>query len=79
MRRFVGWALVAATVLASASALFFGYYGVQLVFYVLTYEGEGSLGHVGAWIAAGLFPFLSLVSLGIAWIAGSAAARKLRG
>ena len=40
---------------------FFTYFGVQLVYAVLTFEGEGSLGHVGMYIAAMLFPFLALI------------------
>jgi hypothetical protein len=40
---------------------FFTYFGVQLVYTAVTFEGEGSLGHVGMYIAALLFPFLALV------------------
>lgn len=77
-RKILGVVLAALAALAAASALFFGFYGVQIIAYVVTYEGEGSLGHVGAWIAAGLFPLLALVGLALAWISGAAARRKLR-
>jgi hypothetical protein len=55
--------------------VFFGYFGVRLVHEALTYEGEGSLGHVGMYIAAGLYPVLALLSGGIGYLAGRARRR----
>jgi hypothetical protein len=51
---------IVAAVCAIPTA-FFTYFGVQLVFTAVTFKGEGSLGHVGMYIAALLFPFLALV------------------
>lgn len=48
--------LALACALATA---FFTFFGVQLVYAALTFDGEGSLGHVGMFIAAGLFPLLA--------------------
>lgn len=50
-------------------ALFFAYFGVQLVYTAFTFTGEGSLGHVGMYIAAGLFPFLALVFAAFTYLA----------
>jgi hypothetical protein len=46
---------IAFATLAAVSALvtaFFTFFAVQLVYTALTFEGEGSLGHVGMYIAA---------------------------
>jgi hypothetical protein len=51
---------IIATVCAIPTA-FFIYFGVQLIYTAVTFEGEGSLGHVGMYIAAGLYPFLAFV------------------
>ena len=51
---------VIAVVCAIPTA-FFTYFGVQLIYAVVTFEGEGSLGTVGLYIAAFLYPFLALV------------------
>jgi hypothetical protein len=50
-----GYLLLIVSAVAAVAALFFGYYGVQLVYLATTFEGEGSLGHVGMYIAAILF------------------------
>lgn len=50
-----GYLLLTLSFVAAAVALFFGYYGVQLGYLAVTFEGEGSLGHVGMYIAAILF------------------------
>ena len=42
-------------------AAFFTYFGVQLVYAVVTFEGEGSLGHVGMHIAAIVYPLLAVI------------------
>lgn len=79
MRKFLGYVLAVVAVVAGASTLFFGYYGIRVIVHVVTYDGEGSLGRVSAWIAAGLFPVISLVSLAIAWTAWRAARNRLQG
>lgn len=56
-------------------AAFFTYFGVGLVYTALTYEGEGSLGHVGMYIAAGLFPLLAILFGGFTYLAWRAAHR----
>lgn len=52
------------------ATLFFGFYGILVIYDSLTFKGEGSLGHVGMYIAAFLFPVLAIVFAGathIAW------------
>jgi hypothetical protein len=75
--RWLGYILGGIGLIASMATLFFGYYGVFLVYESLTFHGEGSLGHVGMYIAAGLFPLLALLFGGIAWISISASRRRL--
>lgn len=48
---------------------FFTYYGVRLVHVAITFEGEGSLGHVGMYVAALLFPLLALMFGGFTLLA----------
>jgi hypothetical protein len=55
--------------LCALATAFFGYFGVRLVFAALTFDGEGSLGHVGMFIAAGLFPLLALFCGGCTYLA----------
>jgi hypothetical protein len=62
-----------ATVCALATT-FFAFFGVQLVYAALTFHGEGSLGHVGMFIAAGLYPLLAFFFGGCTYLAW----RKLR-
>ncbi len=70
-----GWRYVRKTLLALATLaagcafLFFGVYGVRLVWFAATYRGEGSLGHVGMYIGAVLFPLLALLFGGLTWLA----------
>jgi len=59
-------------------ATFFGYYGARLVHAVLTFEGEGSLGHVGMYIAAVLFPLCALVFGALTYLAWRSANRRDR-
>lgn len=62
-----------AVTLACAT-LFFAYYGVMLVHTAITFDGEGSLGHVGMYIAAGLFPALALICGALTYLAWRTAA-----
>jgi hypothetical protein len=64
--------------LCASATLFFAYYGTLLVYTALTFEGEGSLGHVGMYIAAGLFPFLALVFAAFTYLAWRSMHRKSR-
>lgn len=48
---------------------FFVFYGVQLMHAAITFDGEGSLGHVGMYIGAILFPLLALLFGGCTMIA----------
>lgn len=59
--------------LSGVATAFFAFYGTQLVYAALTFEGEGSLGHVGMYIAAGLFPLLALLFGGLTFLAWRAA------
>ncbi|MEX2492220.1 MAG: hypothetical protein WD425_10715 [Nitrospirales bacterium] len=59
--------LVAAA--CAIPAAFFTYYGIQLIYAAITFEGEGSLGHVGMYIAAILFPLLALFFGGMTMLA----------
>lgn len=65
-KRAVFRGLLAVCALATA---FFTYFGVQLVYAAITFDGEGSLGHVGMFIAAGLFPLLALFFGGCTYLA----------
>ena len=47
-------------VLCAVATAFLGYFGVLLLYAAVTFDEEGSLGHVGMFIAAGLFPLLAL-------------------
>jgi hypothetical protein len=73
----LGYLLLTLAFVAAAGALFFGYYGVQLVYLAATFEGEGSLGHVGMYIAAIVFPFIALIAAAVAWISWKAGKRRL--
>jgi hypothetical protein len=64
-------ALAAGCALA---ATFFAFFGVQLVYAALTFDSEGSLGHVGMFVAAGLFPLLAFIFGGCTYLAW----RKMR-
>lgn len=46
-------------VACALATAFFAYFGAQIVYAALTFEGEGSLGHVGLFIGAGLYPLLA--------------------
>jgi hypothetical protein len=66
LRPFVFGIILVACATATA---FFAFFGVRLVYAVLTFEGEGSLGHVGMYIAAGLFPLLAFFFAGCTYLA----------
>jgi hypothetical protein len=65
----------AIAVVCASVTMFFGYFGAILVYTALTFDGEGSLGHVGMYIAAGLFPFLALIFAAFTFLAWRAAYR----
>lgn len=69
---------LAVAAVCAAGALFFGYYGARVLHYALTFEGEGSLGHVGMYLAAGLLPFLALFCGALAHLAWKQAGRLNR-
>lgn len=77
MNRLVTALLVALAAFSAATALFFGFYGVRLVYFALTYDGPGSLGHVGMYIAAGLFPVIAMVAGFVTYTSTRAASRRL--
>jgi hypothetical protein len=57
------------SVLFGLATAFFTFFGVRLVWAALTFEGEGSLGHVGMFIAAFLFPLLAFLVAGLTFLA----------
>lgn len=59
----------ALMLLCGVATVFFVYFGVQLVYAALTFHGDGSLGHVGMFIAAGLYPLLGLFFAGCTYLA----------
>lgn len=79
MRRVALVALLCVTVVSAVTTLFFAYFGVQLVYHAVTFEGEGSLGHVGMYIAAGLYPLLGFLCGGITILAWRAFRRRRAG
>lgn len=68
-------ALMIACGIATA---FFTYFGVRLVHAAVTFEGEGSLGHVGMFIAAGLYPLLAFFFAGCTYLAWRSMRRSIR-
>lgn len=58
------------------ATLFFGYYGTRLVHLAITFDGEGSLGHVGMYLGAVLFPFLALLCGAFTYLAWRTARRR---
>lgn len=79
MTRMMGYVFGAVALCFGAATLFFTWFGVQLVYFALTYEGEGSLGHVGVYIGAFAFPLLAVICGGITWSSWRASRRRLRG
>lgn len=59
----------ALMLLCGVATAFFVYFGVRLVYAALTFHGDGSLGHVGMFIAAGLYPLLGLFFAGCTYLA----------
>lgn len=59
----------ALTLLCGVATAFFVYFGVRVIYAVMTFEGEGSLGHVGMYIGAGLYPLLGLFFGGCTYLA----------
>jgi hypothetical protein len=62
---------------------FFTFFGVQLLYAALTFTGEGSLGHVGMYMAAVLYPLLVIRSCSCrreeaVWVESLNAAAKFR-
>jgi hypothetical protein len=56
-----------AVVFGSITA-FFTFFGIQLIYAALTFEDEGTLGHVGMYIAAVLYPLLALLFAGFTFL-----------
>lgn len=79
LARALGYLLAGIAVMAGLATLFFIWFGVQIVYFVLTDDGPGSLGHVGIYIGAFLYPLLAVIFGGITWSARRAARRRLRG
>lgn len=57
------------TAICGLATAFFTYFGVQLVYAAFTFTGEGSLGHVGMFIAAIVFPLLAVFFAGCTFLA----------
>ena len=62
--RAFGYFLVAIALIASAIALFFGYYGTKLVYLAVRFGSGGTLGH-GAEIILGILSYLSVVTAAV--------------
>lgn len=69
MRNVASVVLLLVAVACAGATLFFAYYGTLLIYHSVTFDGEGSLGHVGMYIAAALFPLLTLFFGGVTLIA----------
>lgn len=70
MRNVASVLLLLVAIACAGAALFFAVFGTVLIYRSVTFDGEGSLGHVGMYIAAALFPLLALFFGGatlIAW------------
>jgi uncharacterized membrane protein len=77
MNRLLTASIAAVAAFSAVVTVFFGFYGIRLVYFALTYDGPGSLGHVGMYIAAGLFPVIALVAGFISLKAWRVASRRL--
>ncbi|MEX2272796.1 MAG: hypothetical protein WD690_15090 [Vicinamibacterales bacterium] len=77
MKKVLGYLLGGLAVIFGAATLFFAYFGVQIVYAALTFEGEGSLGTVGLYIAAVVYPVMAIICGSIAWAARRSARRRL--
>lgn len=69
MRNVVSVVLLIIAIVSGGATLFFAYFGTLLIYRSVTFEGEGSLGHVGMYIAAALFPVLAFFFGGVTLIA----------
>ena len=69
MNAVLRWLFGSLTVLCGLATAFFTWFGVQLVYAALTFKGDGSLGHVGMFIAAGLYPLLAFFFAGCTYLA----------
>jgi predicted benzoate:H+ symporter BenE len=83
-----GYVFMVLALIASAVALFFGYYGAQLIYFAATFGGQSSpdqgasvvfgvLSYLSVVTAAALFPFLTLIAAATAWLCWEAARRRL--
>ena len=61
--------LGAVMVSCGVATAFFTYFGARLIYATVTFDGEGSLGHVGMFIAAGLYPLLAFFFAGCTYLA----------
>jgi hypothetical protein len=57
------------TITCATATAFFAFFGLRLVYTALTFEGEGSLGHVGMYIGAVLYPLLGFFFGGCTFLA----------
>jgi hypothetical protein len=87
--RGAGYVFTLLALIFLAVALFFGYYGAQLIYLAATFGSQGSLGQGAAVVfgvlsyisvvtAAVLFPFLTLIAAATAWLCWEAARRRLK-
>ena len=60
------------TLCCAVPAAFFTIFGVLLIYTALTFDGEGSLGHVGMYIASGLYPLLAILFGGFTYLSWKA-------
>ena len=76
MNRALTWLFGITTVLFGAATLFFSFFGVRLIHHALTFSGPGSLGHVGMFIAAFVYPLLAILFGFLTWQSWRAARRR---
>jgi hypothetical protein len=77
MGQLKGIAFGALMISCGIATAFFTYFGVRLVYAAATFQGDGSLGHVGMFIAAGLFPLLAFLFAGCTYLAWRSMRRSI--
>jgi hypothetical protein len=76
MTRALAVLLLGIAAAAGAVAAGLAYFSVRIIYAVATFRGEGSLGHVGMTIAAGVYPLATVLVAAVAWASGRAGWRR---
>lgn len=86
----LGYVLIFVALVAGAIALFFGYFGAQLIYLAATFGSEapldrgvpmvlGILSYISVVTAATLFPLIAVVAAAVAWLSWKAGRSQVGG